>query len=942
MNIKHLYLTAFSLSLSMPAIAAEWIYAGWEGQEQPPADYYPYAHKVHNGDTDPDGKKTGQITYGGDSNMCWAAAASNLIEYWQQRYVNETGKSLPVGAPSGQSEKVFDKGQNRGSAIYDLFADNHLNMGLGSMGGLLWYFGGYYENGKAHFPYPVTHEGSFWKDYCAALGYSDQYAKLNEHSYVESVKFSPPTMNEYHLYPNPKDYDALGNAKAFSNSVRTALESNALVSLGVSDLDINGHAITLYGANFGQEGDVYEVKDKAGNVVQTIDLEGLIKTVYVQDNNNAAPPMAYDLAYGFETETLGYIEDKPGAEQYPYKDFEYAKMWLDGYNDDRFVISVEYLTLPIAKDPSSIVKIHSPARGATDTITDTISGEVKLVMNGEGTLKLDCSNTYTGGTDVRQGTLVVENAQALGTEGTVAVSGGTLQIGAEVAMGDRLTQTGGAIEVTNDGKLVLGNAAISSAIQNEGSVTFTQNISATGLDITRGNELLKESENGFRGYNETMTVVTGKGGITVEGVGIQVTQDGKNYTLGKDGTASRTAWDCSTYYLRKGNGDVSSMIKLAEQTGESGALKTVEMASSGTLTVDTNLETLNINSKEGMVSLNKQVLVKNLHVNAESATVSGHLQLIEGVALTLAKGGSNSSNDELIYTSVTLQGGISTSSGVNFGGENSAATISNEDWNNSTTYSLDNKNAKVTAEELTSTGKEDVTVGNQLAVKNIVNDGTGTLTVTGTLMTEGKEQKGILNSIEANEGNIIFKNVSAKSPIELSRLIIAGGKEIAVYTGEKETSEAEGSITVMGLLKAAKNSTLSANLVISDGTTLDFDNGAALVLGSNLTLGTNMSLGSDLVSALNGMGSNGILTLVQAKGGTTLGYGEDDYNEQEAGTFFNTNGWADAFRYNIVATEKSFGIQKIDDRSSENMPEPTTTTLSLLALAALAARRRRK
>lgn len=931
MKIKYLYATALSLSLTMPAMA-EWIYAGRNGETQPSADYYPYAHKVHNGDTDPDGKKTGQITYGGDSNMCWAAAASNLIEYWQQRYVNETGKSLPVGAPSGPSEKVFDKGQNRGSAIYDYFADSHLNMGLGSMGGLLWYFGGYYENGKAHFPYTVTSEGAFWKDYCAALGYSDQYAKLNEHSYVESVKFSPPTMNEYHLYPDPKDYDALGNAKAFSNSVRTALESNALVSLGVSDLDINGHAITLYGADFGQKGDVYEVKDKAGNVVRTIDLEGLIKTVYVQDNNNAAPPKAYDLAYGFDTETLGYIEDKPGAEQYPYKDFEYAKMWLDGYNDDRFVISVEYLTLPIVDG-----RIFSPSNDTT--FSDALSGEDKLVMIGEGTLTLTGANTHTGGTDVMKGTLVAESAEALGSEGAVTVSGGTLRIGAEMNLGDRLTQTGGAIEVTKDGKLELGSTTISSAIRNEGSITFTGDISTTGLAIKDGEGQIGESENGFKTYQETLTVVTGKGGITVDGK-IQVTQDGKNYTLGKDGTASRTAWDCSTYHLRTGDGDVSAMIKLAEQTGEGGALKTVEMASSGTLTVNAAIDTLNINTENAKVVLVETGSVTNLNVN-KSTTVSGHLSLTEGGSLTLAKGGFNSSNYELIYTSVTLQGGISTSSGVNFGGENSAATISNEDWNNSTTYSLDNKNAKVTAKELTSTGKEDVTVGNRLAVENIVNDGTGTLTVTGTLMTEGKEQKGILNSIEAKEGNIIFKNVSAKSPIELSKLTIAGGKEIAVYTGEKEISAAEGSITVAGLLTAAENSTLSANLVIADGATLDFANGAALVLGSDLTLGTNMSLGSDLVSALNGMGSNEVLTLVQAKDGTTLGYG-GDYNGREAGTLFNTEDWANAFRYNIVATDESFGIQKIDDGSSGNIPEPTTTTLSLLALAALAARRRRK
>lgn len=433
-------------------------------------------------------------------------------------------------------------------------------------------------------------------------------------------------------------------------------------------------------------------------------------------------------------------------------------------------------------------------------------------------------------------------------------------------------------------------------------------------------------------------MVTGKGSITVSD-GVQVTQDGKSYTLGKDGTAIRTAWDYSTYYLRTGNDNVSRIVETAKEGG--GALKAVEMASSGILTVNAALDTLSINVENGKVVLDANGSVKSLNVN-KSATVSGHLCLTEEGSLTLAKNSYNFTGG-LISTSVTLQDGLSTSSGVIFGGKNSSATISNgsQDNNSGTTYSLDNKNAKVTAGTLTSTGKENVTVGNQLAVQNIVNDGTGTLTVTGTLMTEGKEQKGILNAIEAKAGNVIFKNVSAKTPLDLSKLTIAGGKEIAVYTGEKEISAAEGTITVTGLLTAAENSTLSANLVIADGATLNFAGGAALILGSELTVGTNMKLGSDLVDALNDLGSGKTLALVNAKTGTTLDYGTD-YDGLAASNFFNTENWADGFQYNVVANDQSFGIQKIASHTTEYTPEPTTATLSLLALAALAARRRRK
>lgn len=101
-----------------------------------------------------------------------------------------------------------------------------------------------------------------------------------------------------------------------------------------------------------------------------------------------------------------------------------------------------------------------------------------------------------------------------------------------------------------------------------------------------------------------------------------------------------------------------------------------------------------------------------------------------------------------------------------------------------------------------------------------------------------------------------------------------------------------------------------------------------------------MKPGSDLVDALNGLGSGKTLTLVNAKTGTTPDYGTD-YDGLAASNFFNTGNWADGFRYNVVANDQSFGIRKTASHTAEYTPEPTTATLSLLALAALAARRRK-
>ena len=44
---------------------------------------------------------------GADINMCWAAAASNIIQWWQDRYV-AAGNTLPAGAVTGVGTKSYD------------------------------------------------------------------------------------------------------------------------------------------------------------------------------------------------------------------------------------------------------------------------------------------------------------------------------------------------------------------------------------------------------------------------------------------------------------------------------------------------------------------------------------------------------------------------------------------------------------------------------------------------------------------------------------------------------------------------------------------------------------------------------------------------------------------------------------------------------------------
>ncbi len=61
--------------------------------------------------------------------------------------------------------------------------------------------------------------------------------------------------------------------------------------------------------------------------------------------------------------------------------------------------------------------------------TGSIVGGTSLVMNGQGSLTINTSNTYTGGTSLSGGMLNANAASALGT-GTVSVAGGVLNVNA--------------------------------------------------------------------------------------------------------------------------------------------------------------------------------------------------------------------------------------------------------------------------------------------------------------------------------------------------------------------------------------------------------------------------------------------------------------------------------------------------------------------------------
>ena len=81
-------------------------------------------------------------TVNGDINMCWAASCANIIQWWQDRYV-EAGNTLPAGAVTGPGTKIYPEGYKYNLALMELYRDLWWNgKGGDTDHGVIWYFEG--------------------------------------------------------------------------------------------------------------------------------------------------------------------------------------------------------------------------------------------------------------------------------------------------------------------------------------------------------------------------------------------------------------------------------------------------------------------------------------------------------------------------------------------------------------------------------------------------------------------------------------------------------------------------------------------------------------------------------------------------------------------------------------------------------------------------------
>ena len=216
----------------------------------------------------------------------------------------------------------------------------------------------------------------------------------------------------------------------------------------------------------------------------------------------------------------------------------------------------------------------------------------------------------------------------------------------------------------------------------------------------------------------------------------------------------------------------------------------------------------------------------------------------------------------------------------------------------------------------------------------------------GTLTMTKNDGDVVVNNYVAELGNLVNTTgnaltLSGQDVLELNNMNITGSTVGLTYV-DLEQKTLEGTVSIVGVLEGGKG-TLLADLTFKNGSTLDVDGGAgnALTLGSTLTFdfsngnGALVNLDDATIAALGQLQDGQSLDLIVAANGTQLDYVGAQTGMDYAQLFAPAEGLTG--NYTVYAKDDAFGLTK-----QGAVPEPTTGTLSLLALMALAARRRRK
>ncbi len=265
----------------------------------------------------------------------------------------------------------------------------------------------------------------------------------------------------------------------FSVNGITYLTGSAAVSTtGTNQLTIGAGGITV----------------QAGNGGATLGMADMVLAADQTWTNNSGNPLVVSanineptrnlLLAGSGTVTLG------GA----------AKTFASlGVNSASLNLAGSSVTTGISSSTAAITNSGAAATlslstaAASATLSGVISGDIAIAKSGANDLTLSGSNTYTGLTAITGGSVILGNANALGTTaGITTLNGGTLELngfsiaenigsGNNTVIGSILNSSGTPVFVTGE----VNGGTSDYTIGGSGDITFSRLTGNNGMDVTK-------------------------------------------------------------------------------------------------------------------------------------------------------------------------------------------------------------------------------------------------------------------------------------------------------------------------------------------------------------------------------------------------------------------------------------------------------------------------
>ena len=530
------------------------------------------------------------------------------------------------------------------------------------------------------------------------------------------------------------------------------------------------------------------------------------------------------------------------------------------------------------------------------TFYGEVMGNLNLVKEGAGTQQLAGSSAdFNGSIRVENGTLVL-GSNALGlleSASSVVVNGGRLDLTAA------------------------GSSANLSKVRGAGTIVLQYGLSGNGtafnfsgltgdVELKSGRILLNDSTFGSESPDFLLTssnsqlVFNGNGTVVNSNVHISANTTDFHVNSGKSGTIG---------------GDITGN-SLVKQGG-------------GSLTVGGNMK-LNsmLSTRTGQVILTgAQNTVANVDCSMGS-TAEGTLRLAQDARLEVTGNIWSRNNTGILLDSgaeLDISGKkLTITNRAEEGTASLAATTSTDPGE----YTINRTGYQISNAHVTYTGG-DATINNLLTNSSIENAGSGTLKVDNAGNT--------LSAVYATGGSV---KLFSDAELDLQELEIATSLSVSAYSQLSERAEQEARLNISGTANFGMGVTLNADLVMKSGATLKVAD--TVQMGSDVRLESGLKLAGAQYDTLSSLKVGEKVTLFSGVdslflGSSTVASDAITLDDRVLANEYFSN-LADSY---FLVYDTTAGVGQ-GELSIAMIPEPTTATLSLVALAALAMRRRRK